>query len=106
MICIGKLVPNLIREQDNLLLEVMLPANFDENQEEAARILAPFLIVSNHVLFNFDDFDFKKSLINCVKALLRAAQLLNFSELQRDQNTDDPRHIVSGIMPKIMFSTA
>lgn len=30
LVCIGKIVPNLIREQDNLLLEVMLPANIDE----------------------------------------------------------------------------
>ena len=26
-VCVGKLIPNLIRDQDNLILEVMLPAD-------------------------------------------------------------------------------
>ena len=54
LICIGKLVPNLIRDQDNLILELMLPdeLEIEANRKEAARMLAPFLIVSNHVIFN------------------------------------------------------
>ena len=31
LVCVGKLIPNLIRDQDNLLLEVMLPANLEDN---------------------------------------------------------------------------
>ena len=54
LVCIGKLVPNLIREQDNLLLEVMLPANLQDEskQKEAARLLAPFLVLSDNMVFN------------------------------------------------------
>ena len=54
LICIGKLVPNLIRDQDNLILELMLPADLEieANLREAARMLAPFLILSHHMIFN------------------------------------------------------
>ena len=59
----------------------MLPANYEEDQEEAARILAPFLIVSNHLLFNFEDEDFKTSLTNAINTLLKAIKLIDFSSL-------------------------
>jgi len=54
LVCIGKLVPNVIRDQDNMIFELMLPDDLevDANLQEAARILAPFLVVSNHLVFN------------------------------------------------------
>ena len=54
IVCLGKLVQNVNREQDNLIFELMLPDDIevDTNLQEAARILAPFLLVSNHLVFN------------------------------------------------------
>jgi hypothetical protein len=54
IVCLGKLVPNVHREQDNLIFELLLPDDIevDANLQEAARILAPFLLVSNHLVFN------------------------------------------------------
>ena len=72
LVCIGKLVPSIIRDQDNLFLELMLPAdlNVEENLHEAARILAPFLLLSNNVVFNFDEIDLKTALIQSVNMML------------------------------------
>ena len=113
LICIGKLVANLIREQDNLLLEVMLPRDFNSDHqsqsamEEAARILAPFLIVSNHMIFDFgEENDFKTSLQSCVKTLLRSIQMLDFNGLIEEGVDADLKDIISGIMPKIFFTSA
>lgn len=51
--CIGKLVPNIIRDQDNLFVELVLPdLDIEGNVEEAVKMLAPFLIISNHMIFN------------------------------------------------------
>lgn len=79
---IGKLVSNPIRDQDNLLLELVLPADFDQETESAARILAPFLIVSNHMIFNFDNCDFKDSIQGCVRLLIESVRMADFNELR------------------------
>lgn len=54
LVCLGKLVANPHRDQDNLILELMLPEdlNVEVNSSEAARLLAPFLLVSDHIVFN------------------------------------------------------
>lgn len=72
LVSIGKIVPNLIREQDNLIFELMLPAELtvEENLKEAARILAPYLIFSNHVVFNFDEIDLSTALPQSVNMML------------------------------------
>ena len=106
LVCLGKLVPNLIRDQDNLILEVMLPAELEieANLREAARMLAPFLIVSNHMIFNFDEADLKTSLITSVQTLTQATSFLNFSAL-KEYETDDLEQNVSLIMPQLFFKT-
>ena len=44
--------------------------NVEENLHEAARILAPFLLLSNNVVFNFDEIDLKTALIQSVNMML------------------------------------
>ena len=54
LVCLGKLVPNVIRDQDNLILELILPEDLavEDNQTSAAKLLAPFLYASNHMIFD------------------------------------------------------
>lgn len=84
LICLGKLVPNIIRDQDNLFLELMLPADLDveENMKEAANLLAPFLIVSNNMVFNFDEMDLKTALTQSVNMLMQVTDVVNFEALK------------------------
>ena len=54
MFCIGKLVPNKIRDHDNLLLEVILPSELEveRNLQKAKELLAPFILISDHMIIN------------------------------------------------------
>ena len=90
----------MIRDQDNLILEVMLPDDLEveANLQEASRILAPFLIISNHMVFNFDESDLKTSLTRTVKALIQAPNYFDFNQL-KENNHDDLEHTVSNVMP-------
>ena len=89
-----------------MILEVMLPAELEveSNLREAARILAPFLIVSNHMIFNFDEADLKTSLMNSVNALTQATAFFNFISL-KENDSDDLEHSVANVMPQIYFTT-
>jgi len=107
LICLGKLVPNIIRDQDNLFLELMLPADLDveENMKEAANLLAPFLIVSNNMVFNFDEMDLKTALTQSVNMLMKVTDVVNFEALKQEDH-DDLEHQVANIMPQIYFVTS
>ena len=65
LVCLGKLVPNVIRDQDNLFFELILPEDIEveENQLLAAKLLAPFLYASNHLVFDFAEDNLKDSLM-------------------------------------------
>ncbi len=78
------MVPNIIRDQDNLFLEVILPADLDvqENLNEAASILAPFLVLSNNVVFNFDETDVKSALTHSVNMMMQVTELIKFDALK------------------------
>jgi len=78
----------------------MLPAELEieANVREAARILAPFLVVSNHMVFNFDETDLKTSLMSSIAALTQATEFFNFSSL-RENDEDDLEHAVGNVMP-------
>ena len=54
LICIGKVVPNKMRDHDTLLFEVMLPADLteEENMARACEIVAPLLILSQQVIID------------------------------------------------------
>jgi len=101
------LVPNLIRGQDNLILEVMLPADLsrESNLKQAAYILAPFLIISHHIVFNFDSEELKSTLTSSIDVLLKASDLYDYSHLKLLE--DDPKKIfdetlhIANIMPQI-----
>ena len=52
--CIGKVVPNKMRDHDTLVFEVMLPADLDEeeNMQRACEVIAPLLILSQQVIID------------------------------------------------------
>ena len=54
LICIGKVVPNKMRDHDTLVFEVMLPADLheEENMARACEIVAPLLILSQQVVID------------------------------------------------------
>ena len=74
LVCIGKVVPNIIRNQDNLIFELMMPSalelTIEQDLEKAARILAPFLILSHHVVFNLDEMELDSALHQSINMLL------------------------------------
>lgn len=90
LVGLGMLVPNLIRGQDNLILEIMLPPDLDkkENMVHASRILAPLLIISHHIVFNFDSEDVKKSLMESISVLLESSALYDYSYLKEHDHDD------------------
>jgi hypothetical protein len=57
VICIGKIVPNQRRDQDTIILELMLPEDIDfENKVKSTyQMLTAFLLISNHILINMDE---------------------------------------------------
>ena len=61
-----------------MFLEISLP---DRNVEESAKILAPFLLISNHMVFNFEDADFKESLITTIDVLMKTTKYFNYNSL-------------------------
>ena len=84
----------------------MLPADLDieANRAEAAKILAPFLVLSNHMIFNFDEIDLKTALKSTVHVLLDATKQFEFSRLKEDRTTD-LHHAVSNVMPELFFTS-
>ena len=84
----------------------MLPADLaiEDNMKNAALILAPFLIVSHHIVFNFDERDLKSSMTYSMQALLQAADMFNYSFLKFNEH-DDLEHLISNIMPQCYFVT-
>ena len=84
----------------------MLPADLEieANRKEAARILAPFLIISNHMVFNFDEADLKSSLMSAISVLIEATEFFDFSKLKENDH-DDLEHAVASVMPQIFFNS-
>jgi len=78
----------------------MLPEDLavEENLVKAARILAPYLVCSNHVIFNFDEIDLKTALSQSVAMLLKATEFVEFSYLKTEEH-DDLENQVANIMP-------
>ena len=54
----------------------MLPPDLtvENNLKKAAQILAPFLIISHHLVINFDEMDLKSALLQGVQTLMKAAE--------------------------------
>ena len=85
----------------------MLPDELDieANRAEAAKILAPFLVLSNHMIFNFDEIDLKTALKTTVHVLLDATKQFEFGKLKEEERTTDLNHAVSNVMPEIFFTS-
>ncbi len=49
---------------------------------EAASILAPFLVLSNNVVFNFDETDVKSALTHSVNMMMQVTELIKFDALK------------------------
>lgn len=97
-------MPSPIRDQDNLVFELMMPADLEveSHAKEAARILAPFLIISQTLVINLDDLAFKTGLLQVVPVLLQATMRFDYTKL-REYEQEDLDNVVSGIMPKLIF---
>ena len=68
----------------------MLPPDLtvENNLKKAAQILAPFLIISHHLVINFDEMDLKSALLQGVQTLMKAAEFYDYSFLKTNEHDD------------------
>ena len=54
VMCLAKIVPNVRRDQDTIIFELMIPddVDFEDKIQTTYQILTPFLLTSNHVFIN------------------------------------------------------
>ena len=68
----------------------MLPPDLtvEDNVRKAAKILAPFLIISHHLVINFDEVDLKTALMQSVQTLMKATEFYDYTFLKANEHDD------------------